>query len=147
LEELGREGKYLDPVKYYEFLYNKITLKFVPRYTDQMIREEFSCVLAKNMKYEQVAIKVAEHLRVQPTHLRFTPSTADGRPRNQSIKRSGPLSTITQLTTSGGMPLPPIVFYEVLEMSLVDMESRREVTITWLPDGVTTMVTCPWRRS
>jgi ubiquitin carboxyl-terminal hydrolase 7 len=83
---------------------------------------------------------VAEYLKVQPTHLRFTPTTGDGRPRSIPIKRSGPISTITQLTMSGGLPLPAVVFYEVLELSLADMESRREINITWLPDGLATMV-------
>lgn len=92
------------------------------------------------MKYDQVAAKIAEHLNVQATHLRFSSATSDGRPRNLPIKRTGPLSTVQQFTTHGGMPLPPIVFYEVLELSLADMESKREVTITWLPDGVATMV-------
>jgi ubiquitin carboxyl-terminal hydrolase 7 len=83
---------------------------------------------------------VAEHLKVQPTHLRFSPTTTDGRPRSFAIKRSGPINVIQQLTLSGGMPLPPIVYYEVLELSLVDMESKREVTVTWLPDGLASMV-------
>ena len=140
MEELIREGKYPDPIRYYEFLYNKIILKFVPRYVDQTVKEEFQCVLAKNMKYDQVAAKVADHLKVQPTHIRFTPSTTDGRPRSLPIKRNGPLSTITQFTSSGGIPLPPVVFYEVLELSLADMESKREITVNWLPDGVATIV-------
>ena len=49
-----REGKFPDPIRYYEFLHNKIVLKFLPRFTDQTVKEEFQCVLAKNMKYEQV---------------------------------------------------------------------------------------------
>jgi len=142
-DELLKEGKYPDPQRYYEFLHNKITLKFVPRYPDQTIREEFLCTLSKTMKYEQVAAKVAEHLRVQPTHLRFTPTTNDGRPRQFAVKRTGPVSTISQMTAAAGMPLPPIVFYEVLELSLQDMESRREITVTWLPDGVNVLVSRP----
>jgi len=50
-----REGKYVNPVQYYDFLTNKVVLKFLPRYPDQMIKEEFKCVLTKNMKYEQVS--------------------------------------------------------------------------------------------
>ena len=138
-EELLREGKCPDPIRFYEFLSNKITLKFIPRYTDQTVKEEFSCTLSKNMKYEQVAAKVAEHLQVDPTHLRFTPSTTDGRPRSIPIKRQGPQSTLSQMTMSGAMLLPPVVFYEVLELSLADMESRREMTITWLPEGVSVL--------
>jgi hypothetical protein len=41
---------------------------------------------------------------------------------------------------TGGLTLPPLVFYEVLELSLADMESKREIQITWLPDGVATLV-------
>jgi ubiquitin carboxyl-terminal hydrolase 7 len=92
------------------------------------------------MKYEQLATKVAEHLKVQPTHLRFSPPMTDGRPRSFPIKRSGQLTPIQQLTTAGGIALPPIVYYEVLELTLADMESKREITISWLPDGLATMV-------
>jgi ubiquitin carboxyl-terminal hydrolase 7 len=63
------------------------------------------------------------------------------------IRRTGPTSTISQMTQSGGMPLPPIVFYEVLEVSLVDMESKREITVNWLPDGVATVVVFPSPRN
>jgi ubiquitin carboxyl-terminal hydrolase 7 len=54
LDELIKEGKYPDPARYYEFLHNKITLRFMPRYSDQIVKEDFQCVLAKTMKYEQV---------------------------------------------------------------------------------------------
>lgn len=54
LDELIKEGKYPDPARYYEFLHNKIILRFLPRYSDQTIKEDFQCILAKNMKYEQV---------------------------------------------------------------------------------------------
>ena len=54
LDELIKDGKYPDPARYYEFLHNKITLRFMPRYSDQTVKEDFQCVLAKNMKYEQV---------------------------------------------------------------------------------------------
>jgi ubiquitin carboxyl-terminal hydrolase 7 len=93
------------------------------------------------MKYEQIAAKVADHLKVQPTHLRFFPCSADGKtPRQTPIKRISTTGyVVQQFTSSGGMPLPPIVFYEVLEMSLTDMESRRDVTITWLPEGIATL--------
>jgi hypothetical protein len=83
---------------------------------------------------------VGEHLKVQPTYLRFTAATGDGRPRNLPIKRSGPLTTVQQFVTMTTVMVPPIAFYEVLELSLADMESKREVTITWLPEGVATLV-------
>jgi ubiquitin carboxyl-terminal hydrolase 7 len=140
VDELVRDGKYPDPQRYYEFLHNKINLKFVPRYPDQTIKEQFACTLSKTMKYEQITTTVAAHLGVQPTHLRFTPTTNDGRPRQYALKRAGPVSPILQMTASGGMPLPPIVFYEVLELSLADVESRREITVTWLPEGVNVLV-------
>jgi len=54
LDEMIKEGKYTDPIRYYEFLSNKVTLKFLPRYPDQAVKQEFYCVLSKNMKYEQV---------------------------------------------------------------------------------------------
>jgi ubiquitin carboxyl-terminal hydrolase 7 len=143
-DELLREGKHPDPQRYYEFLHNKITLKFLPKYPDQTVKDEFQCVLSKTMKYDQIAAKVADHLKVQPTHLRLWPTTNDGRPRQYPLKRNGPVNIISQMIATGGMPLPPIVFYEVLEMSLADMESRREITVTWLPDGANVLVHTPF---
>jgi len=55
LEDLVREGKYPDAVRYYEFLHNKVTLQFLPKSEQQPIKESFACVLSKNMKYEQVS--------------------------------------------------------------------------------------------
>jgi ubiquitin carboxyl-terminal hydrolase 7 len=141
MEELQAQNKYKEPVSFYDFLHNKIVLTFRPRFEQQLVKEEFQCVLSKTMKYEQIAAKVADHLKVQPTHLRFFPCSADGKtPRPNPIKRISTTGyVVQQFTSSGGMALPPIVFYEVLEMSLTDMESRRDVTINWLPDGIATM--------
>lgn len=93
------------------------------------------------MKYEQIAAKVAEHLKVQPTHLRFFPSTVDGKSaRPTAIKRIITQGyVINQFLSAGALSCPPIAYYEVLEMSLVDVESRRDVTISWLPDGIATV--------
>jgi len=43
-----------------------------------------------------------------------------------------------QFLFQGHMPAQPIIFYEVLELSLSDMESKREIIVTWLPDGIAT---------
>jgi hypothetical protein len=53
-----------------------------------------------------------------------------------SVKRVAPLSVVTQLTMSGGVQLPPIAFYEVLEITLLEMEAKREMQINWIGEGV-----------
>ena len=81
---------------------------------------------------------------MQPTHLRFFASNSEGKPRPNPIKRITTTGyVVQQFTSSGGMPIPLIVYYEVLEMSLADMEARRDITITWLPDGVASAVVFP----
>src|SRR5436305_3526627 len=59
VEELLKEGKFPDAPRYYEFLSNKIILKFLPRYPDQMVKEEFLVTLSRTMKYEQVWISLS----------------------------------------------------------------------------------------
>lgn len=104
----------------------------------------FSLELSKRTMYDQLAVKVAEHLKVQPDYLRFSGVTASsGKPRAY-IKRTAN-ATLQQIltppysgyTTSMSMPAPDSLYYEVLELSLTELESKKSVKVNVLSEGIT----------
>jgi hypothetical protein len=79
---------------------------------------------------------------VPASHLRLSPCSSDGKPRNLPVKRIASIPVVTQLTFSGGIALPPYAFYEVLDITLTEMEAKREMLINWLGEGILNPV-CP----
>jgi ubiquitin carboxyl-terminal hydrolase 7 len=103
------------------------------------------------MTYDLFAAKVAEQLNVEPTHIRFTPVTTTGKAKT-AVKYNQQLTLNNILfpgpyNYGGSAQKADCLFYEVLDMSLKEMEQRRPVKITWLPEGLlkevrTTLTKC-----
>jgi len=134
-------GSYVDAKEFYDYLVNRITVEFIPRNSEDDTLPTFSLTLSKKMSYDQFAAKVAEHLKTEPTHLRFTTVTNAGKPK-QTVKYApqGPLNTILYPSpyNYGGQTTQrsDALFYEKLELSLKELEQRKAIKITWLPDGL-----------
>jgi ubiquitin carboxyl-terminal hydrolase 7 len=136
-------GKIADCREYYDNLLHKVKVKFAPKFDDGS-GKEFELELSKRMNYNTFAQKVAEALGpdVQADHLRFSPVNAHtGRPK----------APVRHTTTHNlGTLLQPgynsygqaqnqrtdAFYYEVLEVSLTELEQRKGVKITWLPEGI-----------
>lgn len=75
--------------------------------------------------------KVAEHLKHESIKLRFTTSTASGAPKNV-LKRSlnQTISDIIQPAAYNAAPSTTI-FYERLDVSIVELETKRSLKIIW----------------
>lgn len=93
------------------------------------------------MTYEQLSLKVAEHLKVEPTHLRFTTVTNTGKPK-VAIKYT-PQGTLNSFLFPGpytyagnSMQRSDALFYEVLDMPLKELEQRKAIKVVWLPEGL-----------
>ncbi|KAK3050993.1 ubiquitin-specific protease ubp15 [Extremus antarcticus] len=143
--------------QFYDFLINRmfihITPKFLPMANYQARtegEETFRIALSKKDGYEALAIKVADHLSsvgtapVDPSHLRFTTvHIQTGKPKSIVKRQQGTTMANILLGTSGyggygyaPTQAPDQLFYEVLEMSLTDLEQRKNVRVTWLTDGI-----------
>lgn len=130
---------YTDARQYYDYLLNRISVKFAPLKGEG---EEFTLTLSKKMSYEQLAKKVGEHLNVDPTHLRFAPVMAStGKPKqfirstfNQTLQQilTGQYGTYGYTTQRSDA-----LYYEILEMSLSEYETKKLLKVTWLPEGIT----------
>lgn len=128
--------------EFYDLLLHKVKVRFAPKTTED--GDEFDLELSKRMNYTQLAQKVAEHLGpdVDYTHIRFCPVNAtNGRPK-------APLRHVTHHNL-GAMLTPGFqtygqtlnqrndaLYYEVLEVSLSELETRKVIKVTWLPEGL-----------
>ncbi|KAF2220554.1 hypothetical protein BDZ85DRAFT_241274 [Elsinoe ampelina] len=148
---------YLEAPSFYDYLLNRITVHFAPKPTaPQNINIEpednfrFSLYLSKKDSYDNLAVKVAEHLSkasstpVDPTHLRFTTINVQSQRPRAIVKRSPTVNMTSILFGAAGgyasygytNQSQDSLYYEVLEMSLADLEQRKIVKVLWLPDGI-----------
>ncbi|KAI9676402.1 MAG: hypothetical protein M1817_000559 [Caeruleum heppii] len=139
--DIVQSGGYTSAKDFYDYLCNRLTVKFAPKIPQNREGESFELVLSKRMVYDQFAAKVGEQLKVDPTHLRF--STVNSTTLNpKSVVRRNVTPTLQQILSpqySYGNTghLPDALCYEVLDLSLSELETKKALRLTWLSDGIT----------
>ncbi|KAG8763667.1 hypothetical protein FRC11_014280 [Ceratobasidium sp. 423] len=129
ISDLEAQGLMSSPIQFYDLLQNRVLIKFKPRFED-VGHEEFDLVLSKKMNYDTLAAKVGEHLRHEAIKLRFTTSSNTGQPR-QVLKRALNQTIAEILQPSYGTAVVPVLFYEMLEVSIVELETKRNLKVIW----------------
>ncbi|KAL8729800.1 MAG: hypothetical protein Q9166_004523 [cf. Caloplaca sp. 2 TL-2023] len=138
---IASTGGYTDAREFYDYLLNRIVVKFVPKIATEQEDSTFSLALSRKMSYDQFSAKVGEHLKVDPTHLRFsTVFSTTGKPK-QPVRRNQGLNLSQILTPALGTyansnQRSDAFFYEVLEMSISELETKKNIRVHWLPEGV-----------
>lgn len=142
--------RFEDAREYYDFLLNKKTVKFHahPAKCDPTKYPPFEIVLNSRMSYDRLSEKIGERLGVEPTHLRFyTVNASSGNPR-AAVKR-GPNQTLNTILSPGGYgqlnmnQRGDALYFEVLDMSLAEMDTKKNIKLTYLSEGITKEVwTC-----
>jgi ubiquitin carboxyl-terminal hydrolase 7 len=135
---------------FYDFLLHRRIVKFYPHpRTATPDQELFTIALSSKHTYDQIATKVGEKLNIQPTHIRFwsvnastgNPKAAIKRGQNQNLQSilNPPYSTF-----SNNNQRPDSLYYELLDMSLTELDTKRALKIVWLSEGITKEVRlCP----
>jgi ubiquitin carboxyl-terminal hydrolase 7 len=138
--ELPSTALYTDARQYYDYLLNRMDVSFAPIKTGD--GDGFTLALSRKMTYDQWSKKVAEHLNVEHTHLRFAPVMVSTGKAKAFLKRTT-TSTLAQ-TLSGQygaygytVHRSDALYYEVLDMSLSEYESKKSFKVTLLPEGIT----------
>ncbi|KAG9019654.1 hypothetical protein FRB90_012000 [Tulasnella sp. 427] len=127
--EFEQQGLCPTPVQFYDFLQNRVLIHFRPK-DEEKDHEEFDLVLSKKMNYETLANKVGERLKHEPIKLRFTSSTAQGTPK-APLKRALNQSVWDIIQPSYLAAQPSILFYERLDVSIIELETKRSLKVIW----------------
>lgn len=127
--------------EFYDYLLHRIKVKFAPKNIDDSTKDdEFDLVLNKRMTYSELAAAVGKHLGVDPNHVRFSQVAV-------ATNRAKPPIRYTTSHTLGQILAPHYaaygtpthrsdgLYYEVLECSMAELETRKALRIIWLPDG------------
>ncbi|GES93025.1 cysteine proteinase [Rhizophagus clarus] len=129
-----------DKQKYIKFGYIYSIPQFYESLTLNVVRPkvkpEFDLVLNKKWTYDQVAGAVAAHLNTDPLKLRFTTAhSTSGTPKNV-IKRTTTQTLSEMLQTTYLSPPAYVLFYEMLDISIVELETKKFIKVYWLGNTV-----------
>jgi ubiquitin carboxyl-terminal hydrolase 7 len=89
-----------------------------------------------------MAVKLGEKLDVNPTHLRFHTVNASTMNPKTPIKRN-PNTTLQQILTppystfGNNNQRSDTLFFEVLDMSLSELDTKKNLKVIWLSEGIT----------
>jgi ubiquitin carboxyl-terminal hydrolase 7 len=115
-------------------------VRFCPKNQKSDEDQPFTLELSKKMAYDQFSSRVGEYLRVDPTHLRFTTINPSSGAAKTPVKRnlSHSLAQILspQFSQYNTQPSNQL-FFEVLELSLSELETKKGLKIIWLSEGIT----------
>ncbi|KAF9047647.1 cysteine proteinase [Panaeolus papilionaceus] len=131
IHDLESQGLYSNPVQFYDFLENRVMIIFKPRFEDSEPETEFSLIFSKKQSYDIMSVKVGEHLGHDPIKLRFTttnPST--GGPKS-ILKRALNQSIAEIISPTGYNAASTVILYEKLDVSIVELETKRSLKVTW----------------
>jgi ubiquitin carboxyl-terminal hydrolase 7 len=98
--------------------------------------------MSAKFTYDQVAAKIGEKLDIDPTHIRFHTVNASNSNPKTPVKRNLTQTLQTILTPpystfGNNNQRPDALFFEILEMSLSELDTKKNMKITWLSDGIT----------
>lgn len=78
-----------------------------------------------------MAVKVAEYLRHDPIKLRFTTTHASNASPKAILKRSLNQSIAEIISPSYTSPSTTVILFEKLEVSIVELETKRSLKVIW----------------
>ncbi|CAB4444830.1 unnamed protein product [Rhizophagus irregularis] len=131
---------------FYESLALRIVVSFKPKLEDQYSKpeltyeqvsySEFDLILNKKWTYDQVSGAVATHLNTDPLKLRFTTAHSTSSTPKSVIKRTTAHTLSEMLQTVYLSPPAYVLFYEMLNISIVELETKKFIKVYWLGNTV-----------
>ena len=117
---------------FYDYLVNRVEVHFKPKNKVRDDDDEFSLIMNKKWNYHHVASRLAERLHTDPMKIRFfAPSPYSDLPKSP-IRRSTVLTLNDMLQSTYYGPSSDTLFFEKLDVSIVEMENMRSLKIVYL---------------
>ena len=141
LSRNGHADRIEDARLYYDFLLHKRLVQFRPHPRTPNV-DPFDLLLSSKQTYDQVAARVGDKLNIPPTHLKFfTVNNTSGNPK-AAVKR-GQTQTLQNILNppyssfGGGNQRPDSLYFEILDMSLAELDTKKAFKVIWLSEGIT----------
>lgn len=141
ISKSGHADRIDDARLYYDFLLHKRIVRFHPHPRTENA-EAFNLLLSSKHTYDQFAARVGDKLNVPPTHLKFfTVNNTTGNPK-AAVKR-GQTQTLQNIlnppysTFGNSNQRPDCLYFEILDMSLAELDTKKALKIIWLSEGIT----------
>lgn len=134
VQDYEAQQLYAQVPQFYDFLQNRVLVNFKPKFEEPSeLNPEFDLMLSKKMTYDVMAQRVGEHLKHDPLRLRFTSSNANNLGPKAVIKRAlnQSVGDLTQTGYYGNHPVNVVLYYERLDVSIVELETKKSLKITW----------------
>ena len=135
-KEYQQAGKFTNAKEFYDYLLNRIAVRLIPRPTTKSNSyEDFELKLNRRTLYDQFAAQVGQQIGAEPTHIRFmTVQYTTGKPK--TIVKRTPALTLYQIlnpqfSSYSLSQRNDALYYEVLEMSLTELETKKALKVTW----------------
>ncbi|CAO3657616.1 unnamed protein product [Mucor hiemalis] len=143
-EEITKKGLIATVPDYYNSLYNQTCILFQPTPNSKMkdgSRPEVKIVLDRTASYVVIAKTLASHLKVEASKIQFTSShPITNQPRDVIVYKPG--TKLEEMLPN--IPKPsdyanfvsfdnvstPVMYYEVMDVDVADLESKRSIDIT-----------------
>lgn len=131
-----------DAQQFYDYLLHRKVIRLFPHPKSEPKREPFDIELSAKFTYDQIAAKVGEKLDVDPTHIRFhTMNNTTSNPKSP-VKRNATQTLQSILTPpystfGNNNQRPDALFFEILDISLTEFDTKKNLKITWLSEGIT----------
>ncbi|PHH89821.1 hypothetical protein CDD83_5201 [Cordyceps sp. RAO-2017] len=145
LQEPVRISEHFEDARdYYDFLEHKRTIRFHPHPTrcDQAQYPPFDLVLNAKINYDTLSERVGAYLSVPATHIRLwtvnattsNPKAPVRRGTNPSLRQIlNPMGSNTLNSTQRN----DAFYFEVLEISLAELDTKKSIKVIWLSEGIT----------
>lgn len=138
---ISQTGGYTDAREFYDYLLNRKTVTFSPKLVTEDEKGMFKLDLSRKMSYEQFSAKVGEFLKVDPTYIRFSTVNATSGKVKAPVKRNANQNLYQVLNPQFGTygnnnQRDDALYYEILEMSLSELDTKKNLKLTWVSEGL-----------
>ncbi|KAI9891263.1 MAG: hypothetical protein M1814_002953 [Vezdaea aestivalis] len=138
---MAKQTKYADAREFYDYLLNRLLVHFRPHPNAAEDLEAFDLVVNRKMTYDALASAVGNHLQLDSTFLRFSTINASSNLPKMQLKRQQTMTLMQILSAQYGYTnhntAPDALFYEILETTLSEIESKKVLKVIYLSEGIT----------
>ncbi|EPY51310.1 ubiquitin carboxy terminal hydrolase Ubp22 [Schizosaccharomyces cryophilus OY26] len=131
-----KDKRFPTAVQLYDFMANRVLITFRPRFIDQESILEFELVLDRRMKLVELSAELGEKLGTHADHIRLTTCSPLTYSANMVIPNNPNITLYDIIHSSDEDTVSNILFYEIMDVSLSDLDKKRLLRVTWLFEGL-----------